>query len=208
MAQPATSYIPQTDADAAERLTRTVQRTDGADTVEEWLQAISEPFLPSYRVITAAVALSTANEHLIQIMAGSTLRVGIRRIQVLQAANATSTGVDAFSLYRLTSAGTGGTSYTPAPLDPADSASGATAMTLPTAKGTEDTLIDTTLGLVHATVATVGLTPLFTFDFTTDRTKALWIAAGTSNGIAIKNLVADAAATVRIRAELVESSWT
>lgn len=184
-----------------------VQRTDGADTVIAPHYVEAEPEIASYRVnTTAAVALSTANSHLLQVMAGASLRVGIRRITVYQAVNATATATNQWGIYRLTTAGTGGTSITPAALDPADSASGATAMTLPSSKGTESTLVEYRHALLHATVATVGIGVAAVFDFTNMRTKALWIAAGTSNGIALKNISSDAAGTVRIVAELVETS--
>jgi hypothetical protein len=94
-----------------------------------------------------------------------------------------------------------GKTVTPAALDPADGACGATLMLKPTSKGTESTLIEYRHALVHATAATIGLSPIAEFDFTNMRTKALWIAAGTSNGIALKNITADANASVRVVVE-------
>lgn len=184
-----------------------VQRTDGADTVFQPYSVEAEPEIASYRIASgSAASTATSNSHLIQIMAGASLRVCVRRITVYQAGNAASTGADQFAIYRLTSAGTGGTSLTPAPLDPADSAAGATAMLLPTSKGTESTLIEYRQVILHATEATVGLNPIAVFEFERERTKGLWIAAGTSNGIALKNVTSDASASVRIVAEIVETS--
>lgn len=201
------SYVPFLDSADATRKFHTNQRSNGSDTVEQYIQLEGEPYLASYRVNTStAVALATANSHLLQIMAGASLRVGIRRITVYQAVNASAIAINQWGVYRLTTAGTGGTSITPASLDPADAASGATAMTLPSSKGTESTLIEYRHATLHTTAATVDLNPLAIFDFTTERTKALWIAAGTSNGIALKNISSDAAGTVRIVAELVESA--
>jgi hypothetical protein len=202
------SYVPFLDSASATRKFHTNQRSNGSDTVEQYVQLTGEPYLAAYRAVpSAALALSAANSHILQVMAGSSLRVGIRRIRVEQFDNATSTGLDQWVIHRLTTAGTGGTSITPAPLDPADSACGATVMTLPSAKGTEGTLVDYQLQLIHATATTTGLNPVAIFDFTQDsRTKCLWIAAGTSNGICLKNLTSDAAATVRFRIDLVESA--
>lgn len=184
-----------------------VSRTESATTVLQPLYVEGEPELAAYTISTAtAIALSTANEHLLQVMAGASLRVGIRAIRVYQAVAAASSGLDAFALYRLTTAGTGGTSITPVALDPADGAAGATAMTLPTAKGTESSLVRYRSGIVHASVTTINLNPIIEWDFSTLRTKCLWIAAGTSNGIAIKNLASDASATVRVEVDLVESA--
>lgn len=183
-----------------------VQRTESATTVLQPLVVLGEPEIASYRIATAsAIAVATANSHLLQIMAGASLRVGIRRLWVYQQTAAASTSNDDLAIYRLTTAGTGGTSITPAALDPADAAAGCTAMTLPSSKGAEGTLIEYRHAVIHATPQTVGHNPLAVFDFTTWNTKALWIAAGTSNGIALKNLTSDASATVRIVVELVES---
>lgn len=202
-----TSFVSVDEGSA--RKIRTFQRTDGADTVEEWMYAESEPFLAAYTVsVTTAIATSEANSHLLQIMAGSTLDVGIRRITVAQMANGT-TQVNQWQLVRLTTAGTGGTSYTPRPHAPGDSASGATAMAAVVSpnKGTEGVALGSFVVLTHATAATVGLNPIFDRQWALDRTKGLWIAAGTSNGIALKNITASASTTVHITVELVEAGW-
>jgi hypothetical protein len=202
----AESNVPFLDSASADRKFHTYQRSNGTDTVEAYVQLDGEPYLPAYRVVTStAVALATGNSHLIQIMAGASLRVGIRWIRVEQAAAGTSTGLEQWAIMRLTSAGSGGTAITPAPLDPADDASGATAMTLPSSKGTEGSTIAYQHAIIHGTAATIGLNPVCVFDFTTPRGKGLWIAAGAANGICLKNLTTDADGTVRITVALVES---
>ena len=183
----------------------TVQRTDGADTVQVPMQVEAEPEVATYALTATTVALSTANSHVLQVMAGASLRVGIRSIRVQQVANASSTARVAFQVVRLTTAGTGGGGVSPLAHDPAEAAAGCTAMTLPTAKGTEGSAMKTSRHLLHATSATVGLEPLL-IDYSWHRTKALWIAAGISNGIAIKNVTSDAAATVDVEVVLVETS--
>ena len=201
------SHVPFLDSASATRKFHTNQRSNGTDTVEQYVQQVAEPYLASYRISSGtAASTATANSHLLQIMAGASLRVCVRRIWVYQAAAATSTSNDQMAIYRLTTAGTGGTALTPASLDPADAASGAAAMLLPTAKGTEGTLIEYRHAILHATDTSIGLNPIAIFDFTSERTKGLWIAAGTSNGIALKMITSDAAATVRIVADIVESA--
>lgn len=202
----AQSYVPFLDSASATRNFHTNQRSNGSVTVEQYVQQVAEPYLAAY-VVTMNVAISTAtaNSHLIQIMAGASLRVGIRRILVTQSGNGT-TQQNIWEIRRVTTAGTGGTSYTPAVLDPADSASGATAMSLPSSKGTESTLIHVQNVLTHATAANLDLNPVLDVDFTRDRTKALWIAAGTSNGIVLKNATASASTTVLVTVYLVESA--
>ena len=200
------SYVPFLDSASATRKFHSNQRSNGSDTVEEYVQATAEPYLATYRIVTGALALSTANAHLLEIMAGASLRVGIRWIRVEQVANATAVASNLFSLYRLSDAGTTGTAITPAPTDPADAASGATAMTLPSSKGTETTLVDSRQAILHTTAATVGINPVALFTFEGERSKCLWIAAGAANGICIKNIPSDAAGTVRITASIVESA--
>ena len=113
---------------------RAFQRTDtDSNTVYEWMYAESEPPLHAYTVAVQNIAGVTADSHIFQIMAGASLRVGIRRITIYQRTAANTTRQVRFAVFRLTTAGTGGSAITPLPLDPASAASGATAATLPTA---------------------------------------------------------------------------
>lgn len=184
-------------------------RTKTSNSVLEAAQVISEPYLAAYTVsVTTAVALTTANDHLLQIMAGNLNRVILRRLQVSLAVNATAETRCVFQLLRLTSAGTGGTAYTPRALDPVDTASAATAMTLPSSKGTEGNILWTQARVVPDTTQTIDSdTLLIDMDWTDPRTKGPVIAAGTSNGIALKNITAVAPATVHIYLEYVEAYW-
>jgi hypothetical protein len=202
----ATSYVSFDEGTA--RKVRTFQRTDGANTVEEWMYAPSEPPLASYTITALNIAGVTADSHLLQVMAGASLRVGIRRITVYQRAAASTTRQARIGIYRLSSAGTGGSAITPDPLDPADAASGATSATLPTGKGTEGVDVGGLHnGIIQSTITNQTVNPLFDVDFGRDREKALWIAAGTSNGIAIKNLVADNTVTYDLFVRFVEAGW-
>lgn len=189
------------------RKVRAFQRTDGSDTVEEWLYARSESIFDTYAITALAVAGATANSHLLQIMAGASLRVGIKRITINQVAAATAVANFPFDLYRLSTAGTGGSALTPAPLDPASAASGATAMTLASSKGTETTLLGRHRGAISTTATTVGLNPVLDLRFGDNGQKPLYIAAGASNGLCIKNTAADATATFDIYVELIEVGW-
>lgn len=200
------SHVPFLDSAAATRKFHTNQRSNGADTVEQYVQVEGEPYLPCYTIpVTTAISTATANSHLLEIMAGASLRVGLRRLRVTQLVNGT-TQQNQWEILRLSSAGTGGTALTPSPHDPADSASGATAMTLPSSKGTEGVAVWDGVVLTHATVATVGLNPILDLDWTRERGKALWIAAGAANGLCLKNITASATTTVIITAEIVESA--
>lgn len=187
------TYVGQTSG--SDWKLHAISRTDGSDTVLQPYSVQAEPETATYRIVFSTISLAVANDHIIQVMAGSSLRVGIKRIRLWQNGNATTTQKFLFRLYRLTSAGTGGTSVTPAAFDPADSSSGATAMTLPTAKGTESTLVSHRRHLIHTTQTTVGL-PDVDWSFDNLRDKCLWVAAGTSNGIAVKAVSSDSSANV------------
>jgi hypothetical protein len=201
-----TSYISFDEGTA--RKVRSFQRTDGADTVEEWMYMESEPGLAAYTIAAEGVVGSTADSHVLQVMAGASLRVGIRRIQISQLAGATTTRQVRFGINRLSTAGTGGGALTPNPLDPASAASGATAMTLPTVKGTEGVRVGGRhFGIIQATITNQVVNPLIDVDFGLGRERALWIAAGVGNGICIKNLVADATVTYDILVRFVEAGW-
>lgn len=200
------SYVPFLDSASATRKFHTNQRNNGADTVEQYVQLTGEPYLATYLItVTTPVSAATANSHLLQIMAGATYRVGLRRLIVTQIANGT-TQVNQWQLVRLSSAGTGGTSYTPRNVDNADPAAGATAMTLPSAKGSEGFIPWTDTVLTHAVAATVGLNPIFDRSWGDPQTKTIWILPGTSNGIALKNITASAGGTYYIQAVIVESA--
>ena len=185
----------------------------GANTVERQVIAQGEQHLASYIVghgtTGGAVSTATANSHLMQISAGASLKVRIRRLQVIQSALATTAVLGQILIVRLSTAGTGGTAQTPAALDPADAASGATAMHLPTAKGTEGGILyESQPYFIQTLTASLPNWPiLLDVDFDRLRPKPLIIAAGAANGIAIKQITAVAAATVWMNVWLDEANF-
>lgn len=187
----------------------TFNRVIGANTVEDEVVVNGEPYLASYTVTHGPASTATAASHITQIMAGASLRVRIRRIEVHQAGAVTAAAIGLFSLVRLTTAGTGGTALTPAPMDTSDAASGATAMTLPTVKGTESTQI--TLGAAYM-MQTIGAStplanPIYVVDFDRPRSKPLILQAGATIGVALKCITALAAGTVTVQWWLDETSF-
>lgn len=175
--------------------------TENSQTVQDEKAILGEPYLASYTAGWATLAsLATVNAHLLQIMAGASLKVRIRRVEVGLVGLATTAAIASLNIYRLTSAGTGGTAQTPSPLDPADSASGATVMSLPTAKGTEGVKIASAWPIIYQTVGASTISPVggivALWDFDRPRSKPLVIAAGAANGIAIKSEIAIAGASV------------
>lgn len=184
-------------------------RSISGSTVHSGFVHLDEYPYASYTVSAVAISTGTVNDHLLEIRAGSSLPVRIRHIRIEQVANATAVAANAFILFRISSAGTGGTSLTPAPLDTADSASGATAMTRPSSKGTETTEIRRETIVMRQAIASTATQPeeAIDWDFDRLRMKPLIIAAGTTNGICIKNGVAVAGATANIYVEFVETSF-
>jgi hypothetical protein len=180
--------------------------TENSQVVLDQKVILGEQYLPTYVVSTAAVALQTANSHALEIMAGSSLNVYIRRIEIYAAVAATTSTLVQLNLFRLSSAGNTGTAITPAPLDSSDSASGATALALPTNKGTETTLLATPTIMLVSTVTSPAL--LWLRDYDRQRSKSLRIAAGTSNGIALKNVTAvTTAGSITVMVYLQEMSF-
>lgn len=165
--------------------------------------------LASYIVApTVSISIATAADHIIQIMAGASLNVRIRCIHVEVAASATTAGLTPIEIWRLSTAGTGGTAYTPRPLDSADAASGATAMTLPTAKGTETSLVGRRILTVRSAVSTLGgAEDVVEWVYEAPRQKPLLIPAGVTSGIAVKSSTATAAATVAVEVYFVETAF-
>ena len=186
----------------------TWQRTVGANSVEDEFTIPGEYPLASYIAAGVNTSTGTANDHLLQVMAGASLNVRVRRIRLAQAGLVTSAANVSVSLYRLTSAGTGGTAITPSRLDTADAASGATAMTLPTVKGAESTLIFTRRAFFTQTSPAGGLAPNAGWEWVQlPGSKPLIIPAGAANGIALKLIAAYAGATVDIEIEFTETSF-
>lgn len=195
--------------EGAGKNTSTWQRTKNSQTVEDQQVVISEPYLAAYTIsVTTAISTGTANSHLLQIMAGASNRVLLRRLTVTQIVNAGAATRCVFQLLRLTTAGSGGTAYTPRALDPVDGAAGATAMTLPSSKGTEGNILGTWAQLIDGATPAVTELPILDIVWADDRTKSPAIAAGTSNGLALKNITAVATATVHITASIVEVAWS
>lgn len=187
---------------------RTATRTVASQTVHEEYMQVGEADLPSYSIVTAyGISAATANSHLLQIMAGSSARVALRRLMLYQVAAASSAQNSDLQLVRLTTAGTGGTAITPAPLATSDSAASASAMSLPSSKGTESTILHRqpvyflqTLG-----ASLTGPWPLMLdLDFERLRLKPPIIAAGTANGLALKCVGAVTSATVVVVAHITE----
>lgn len=187
----------------------TWQRTIGANNVEDDFGLPGEYPLASYSVATpTSVSVATANDHVLEIMAGASLNVRIRRIRFEQSGNATAAGIGILEIWRLSSAGTGGTAISPSKLDTGDAAAGANAMTLPTVKGTETTLMMRSALIYRQAVSATAAQVDDAWEWVQlPGQKPLIIPAGAANGLAIKTASGVAAANVIVNVEFVETSF-
>jgi len=184
----------------------TYDRSIGGQTVNDQVVLLGIPQLAGYIAAANTISIATANDHVIALMAGTTLNLYVYRIEVSQRNTCTSQGQAVYEITRLTTNGSGGTTVTPRPYDTTSAAAGASARTLDSSKGTEG------VALFRMQHGMYNAMPIPTFD-TTDMWEAhflsqcLRIPAGTSNGLALKSLVANAAGTVNATIEFFEANF-
>lgn len=185
----------------------TFSRTIGANVVEDEVVVPGEPYLASYVIAPASIAVATANDHLLQIMAGASLLVRIRRIRIQLFTPPAAAGTLGINLLRLTTAGTGGTVVTPQKQDNNDAAAGMTAMTLPTVKGTEgaNALRKFGVGMPAAQPVTTQYADEW---IQLVNQKPITIPVGITNGICLKLVAGNVAtATIVVNVDVDESTF-
>jgi hypothetical protein len=165
---------------------------------------LGEPYLGTFSVSTVSnVSTATTGAHVLQIMAGASLNIRIKHFCFRPSLEGTLVG-DVMALYRLSSAGTGGGAITPSPYDPADTAT-ATAMTLPSAKGTETALLVPGIMTYHPAVEQ---TDIYKWEWNqAPGGKPIIIPAGAANGVAWKAVVGHAGNAVIFHVEFIETSF-
>lgn len=185
---------------------RTWQRTVGANTVEEQFFQLAEPPMATFIALAQAISGATVDSHILQLMSGASVYLRVHRIFIEQSGNATTAATPTFAIRRLTTAGTGGTSVTPAPFDTADTAA-STAMTLPSSKGTEGvTLFRQAINARQAVSTTqTNFDDAWEWRMTPGR-KPIIVPAGTANGLAVVILSATAGSTWNVHIEYGETA--
>lgn len=184
-------------------------KTIGAnDVLDEYVLA-GEVSLSSYNLSSSTVVLTTANDHLLELMCGVALNIRLRRVRIYQTVLVTAAAIARFQLIRLSTAGTGGTVVTPRVITNTTPAAAATGMTLPTVKGTEgSTLDEATAGLMQTAPAAGGSTLLVDWDLDKlGHVGGYYLPAGSANGVCVKNTAAFAGASVMVVATFTEMNF-
>jgi hypothetical protein len=188
----------------------TWDRTISSVLVQDQYVLPGEPALATYLVPFYNISIAVADDHIIQLMAGSSnyLRVNKIYFQQVASTSAANAAISSFRVYRLTTAGSGGTSITPAKFDAGDPAAGATAMTLPSSKGTEGDALWPFALVIRKAISDTTAQAEMTWQWEASaRAKGLIVAAGTTNGLAIKTISGRAGATISGYIELTETAW-
>ncbi|HEV8282347.1 MAG TPA: hypothetical protein VGQ02_10830 [Candidatus Limnocylindrales bacterium] len=196
-----TVLIPDTGTKKAHFWDRSI----GGNTVLDEFVIPGEYPYASYTATANGLSTATSGADLMQLMAGASLNLFVRRIEVQQQAAAGAVAPTVIQIVRLTSAGTGGTVVTPRRAQLTDAASGATAMTLPTAQGaTSDIYYNRPLWLGTAAI------PILDYWVWEARpnSKGLFIAAGVTNGIVLNLVTGVATSTVTVNIDFVEVNFT
>lgn len=121
---------------------QTDERTIGGTAVDAQVILTGESAMPTYTAIASNIVLTTANAHLLQIMGDGTNYCRLRSVSLAQSTLSGAVNTAMIAIYRLSTAGTGGSAVSSYPFDAADTSPyGGGAMTLPTVKGTEGTLL-------------------------------------------------------------------
>lgn len=183
--------------------------TVGANTVEDEF-VVPGPFpYATYEVHANSVSMATANDHLLCLNAGATLKLRIIRIRWDQAGSAAAAGIGNIRVTRTTTTDpTGGTAVTANPFDTSDAAAGGHGRTIPAVKGTETVdLARFTVALRQAISATSSQVD-DAWEWTAlTWEKAIVVPAGVTNGLVLVNSTAVAGASCNVSMEFVETAF-
>ena len=197
------SSIAVDDATTPDKYLHTNQRTISAVARDDQFVLPGEIQYPTYNVIANNISIATTDSHVLQIMGDGTNYSRVRRIEIAPF-TATSMGILRLLVYRLSTAGTGGSAVTIAGHDSSDTYAGAAA-TLPTAKGTEGALLHAFVIGVNASTPTM-MPQSFVWE-EHQQAKPFIFGPATTNGIAFKVVAGLPAGTVYMNVEIVTTSY-
>jgi len=163
------------------------------------------PVYPSYSALASIITTATSAAHVLQIMGDGTNYSRLFRFEICMTDDIPA-AASAFQmhLYRLSTAGTGGSALNGQPYDAGDATYGGGVMTLPTVKGTEG------IGLnLYMTIPLPSAQPFISRYVweAQSRSKEIIFGTSTANGIAFKIVTGLASATIQIMAEFYVTSF-
>lgn len=201
------SFVAVTSGAGPKLSTGPTYSDETSSVVQDQKVILGEPYEATYSAVATNISGSTALSHMMEVMAGASLNVRIKYILVTQnSSTASGLLVMPFVIYRLTSAGTGGSAQSVGKWDNSDASAGATAMTLPSAKGTETTALWAESTWADSASTTAAKSRL-EWPRAFVPVKPIIIPAGVANGIAIKNANAVATATWDITVVFTETIY-
>jgi hypothetical protein len=198
----AVSTIGVADADTPDKYLHTHQRTISATAREDQYVQQGESAYPTYSAVTADRSVATTADHVMQIMGDGTNYSRIKRVSLYGAVATTATNLR-LEVWRLSTAGTSGTTITPRPYDTADTYGGGAAY-LPSSKGTEGVLLLTMR--VYMPAAAGQVQPPVIWEELPGM-KPIIFGPATSNGIAFKVGGGVTGGTVDLNVEFITTSY-
>jgi hypothetical protein len=187
----------------------TDQRTKSGNDKQALYVVREEQPTPTYIAIAKTIITTTSASHLIFIQGDGTNYGRLRRLFVRQVVGATTATLAELSLFRTSTAGTGGGAITARPWDSADSAFGGTIQTLPTAKGTEGVELwhERLQLLTTAQVAATTVNPNTAEWVARDGEKPIVFGSATTDGLALKLVTGIATSTLDIMLEFTLTAY-
>jgi len=200
----AVSTIGVADAATPDKYLHTHQRTISATAREDQYVQQGESAYPTYSAVASNISIATANDHILQVMADGTNYTRLKRIRISPTDDVpAAAAIGTFRLYRLTTAGSGGSAVTAQPYDTADTYGGA-AMTLPSSKGTEGTMLAQFRLAFPSTIADMAQQVVWE---ELPGMKPIVCGTASSAGLVLKNMTAIASCTVDVTFEFITTSY-
>lgn len=180
----------------------------GNTVVDEFVIPGEYPY-PTFTADAQTVSGATTGDDLLQVMAGASLKLRIRRVTVNVRVAITTAAEFSVDIVKLTSAGTGGTAVTPRAHDPADSAGATAASGVPNATHGTASFVWRSLRLWPVqTAPAAGIGGGLVAEWVQSPFgKPFVIPAGTTNGIAIRVQTGRAGVSLEPTIEFVETSF-
>lgn len=186
-------------------LRTTTKSIGGTVHQQTWIAGASDK--ATYIANATNISIATADSHALQIMGDGTNYVRVHRWRIKQAETAGAATHVEICVFRLSTAGTGGSTVNVRPLDSADTDPYAgDVRTLPTGKGTEgNQIFRRRIGITNAE----PLTDLYATEWSASEldVKPFIFGSATTNGIAFKVIGGVASCTVDIEVEFTLTSY-